>query len=302
MADPLVATPVRPPEAQRRNGRIIVATAYFVAFSAAATVAIEMHPGSPVLVAAAADLAGTVAIFAFSVFFNNSSLYDPYWSVAPIAIAAYWLGCNPSPPGPRQIAIVALIAVWGIRLTTNWLGRWHGLGDEDFRYAEIRHKTGRWYWPASLVAIHLMPSVWVFLGLLPVLPALSTKGQPIGWLDLVALMTTTAAVVVEAVADLQLRSFLRRRTDRAAVLEAGLWGLCRHPNYFGEVLFWWGLFLFGMAADPSWIWTAIGAVSITLLFALVSIPWMDRRMLANHPAWAERMRSLPGLIPFTKLR
>jgi steroid 5-alpha reductase family enzyme len=302
MADPLVATRIRSPDAQRRNGRIIVATAYFVAFSAAATVAIEMHPGPPILVAGAADLAGTVAIFAFSVFFNNSSLYDPYWGLAPIPIAAYWLACNPEPPGPRQVAIIALIAVWGIRLTANWLARWHGLADEDFRYVEIRQKTGRWYWPASLVAIHLMPSVWVFLGLLPVLPALSRRGQPIGWLDLAALSTTTAAIVVEAVADLQLRSFLRRRTDRAAVLETGLWGLCRHPNYLGEVLFWWGLFLFGMAADPTWIWTAIGPVSITLLFALVSIPWMDRRMLTNHPAWAECMRSLPGLLPFTKLR
>jgi steroid 5-alpha reductase family enzyme len=302
MADPVAAAPIRSPDAQRRNGRIIVATAYFVAFSAAATVAIEMHPGSPLLVAAASDLAGTLAIFAFSVFFNNSSLYDPYWSVAPIPIAAYWLGCNPEPPGPRQIAIISLIALWGIRLTANWLARWHGLSDEDFRYVEIRQKSGHWYWPASLVAIHLMPSVWVFLGLLPVLPALSTAGRSIGWLDLVALSTTTTAVLVEAVADLQLRAFLKGRGDRAAILDTGLWKLCRHPNYFGEVLFWWGLFLFGMAADPKWSWTAVGPISITLLFSLVSIPWMDRRMLANHPAWAERMRTLPALIPFTKLR
>ncbi|HEX7597603.1 MAG TPA: DUF1295 domain-containing protein, partial [Polyangia bacterium] len=185
----------------------------------------------------------------------------------------------------------------GVRLTGNWVARWRGVGDEDFRYVEIRQKTGRMYWPASLVSIHLMPSIWVFLGLLPLFPAL-TQPQPLAWLDGAALLVTAAAIAIETVADRQLRAFLRTRRDPEAVLNHGLWGRCRHPNYLGEILFWWGLYLFGLAAAPSWAWSIVGPLSITLLFALISAPWMDRRLLSRHPTWAESMRGLPSLLPW----
>ncbi len=63
------------------------------------------------------------------------------------------------------------------------------------------------------------------------------------------------------------------------------------------MLFWWGLWLLGVAADPAWGWTVVGPAAITALFLTVSVPWMDRRMTARHPAWAERMRRVPALLP-----
>ena len=139
--------------------------------------------------------------------------YDPYWSVAPIPITAYWASGMPSGPGVRAIVVCVLVAVWGVRLTANWVARWRGLADEDFRYAEIRARTGRLYWPASLVAIHLLPTAWVFLGLLAAWPALVGDGRPPGLLDAVALAVTAGGIAVEAVADRQLRRFLRSRRD-----------------------------------------------------------------------------------------
>src|SRR5262249_96464 len=120
-------------------------------------------------------------------------------------------------------------------------------------------------------------------------------GRPVGPLDVAALGVTAAGIAVEAVADRQLRRFLR---DASGVVDTGLWRLSRHPNYFGEITFWWGLWLFGLAAAPRWAWTAIGPLSITVLFLAVSIPWMDRRMRARHPAWAEKTASLPALVPW----
>jgi steroid 5-alpha reductase family enzyme len=195
---------------------------------------------------------------------------------------------------------VVLVAAWGLRLTANWATRWRGLADEDFRYREIRGKTGRLYWPASLFSIHLFPTAWVFLALLPTFPALAGPGRPLGILDLAAAAVSGGAIVIEAVADLQLRRHLRERSDPTGILDTGLWAVWRHPNYLGEVLFWWGLFLFGLAADPGWAWSAIGAIAITCLFAFVSIPWMDRRMLAGHPAWERHMRSTPSLLPWPR--
>jgi len=299
-------SPASAHDGSRPTGRwralVVVGYAYAGAGCVALAVGWLLRGQPPLLVAAAADLAATVVIFGFSVAFDNSSLYDPYWSLAPIPIALYWLSLSPGATGPRQLLALSLVCLWGLRLTGNWVARWRGLSDEDFRYAEIRAKTGRGYWPASFIGIHLMPTLWVFLGLLPLFPVLSGTGRPLGFVDLAASIVTAGAIAIEGISDLQLRRFLRTRADPSDVLQTGLWGLCRHPNYLGEVLFWWGLYLFGLAADPAWFWSGIGAISITVLFVAVSIPWMDRRMLSRHPKWVDRMSTAPALIPFTKFR
>lgn len=277
----------------------VVGLAYLAGLAAAlATVAVL--PGRhPLLVAGAADVVATLVVFGFSVAHDNSSLYDPYWSVAPIAIAALFLAvAAPGASTARGALAALLVAAWGVRLTVNCLVRWRSLADEDFRYREIRARTGRWYWPASLFSIHLFPTAWVFLGLLPLWPALALPSAPLGWLDALAGLVTGAAIAVETVADLQLRRFLDTRRDRTEVLETGLWAFSRHPNYLGEVLFWWGLWLFGLAADTGWWWTVAGPLAITALFSFVSVPWMDRRMAAGHPGWTARRAGVPGLFPF----
>ena len=243
----------------------------------------------PLLVTAVADVAATLVIFAASVRHDNSSIYDPYWSVAPVPIAAWWLSlAAPGASAARGWLAAALVLTWATRLTANCMVRWSDLGEEDFRYVEIRRRTGRAYWPASLFTIHLFPTGWVFLGLVPLFPALALPSRPLGWIDAAAALVTGGAVLIEALADLQLRRFLAARTDPGAVLRAGLWRVVRHPNYLGEVLFWWGLWLFGLAADPAWWWTVAGPLAITALFLFVSVPWMDRRMEARHPGWIER--------------
>ncbi|RPH68564.1 MAG: DUF1295 domain-containing protein [Myxococcaceae bacterium] len=284
-----------------RRALASVGVAYAAALAVALATGWALRGHGPIEVAALADIAATLVVFGFSVRHDNSSLYDPYWSVAPLPIVVSWASCAPAVLEVRGVLVIALVTVWGVRLTANWVARWRGLGDEDFRYAEIRARTGRLYWPASLLVIHLLPTVWVFLGLLPTWPALGGTGGPLGTLDLLAVTVTAAGITIEAVADLQLRRFLRSRRDPTAVLETGLWRLSRHPNYFGEITFWWGLWLFGLATDPRWAaWTIVGPVSISLLFVLVSIPWMDRRMLSRHPGWAERMRTTSALLPWPR--
>ncbi len=276
--------------------------AYVVALLVALAVGLLLRGRHPIVVAAAADVAATAVVFAFSVAHDNSSLYDMYWSLAPLPIAAYWASGNPDAPEARQVLVLLLLSVWSLRLTANWWARWQGLHDEDFRYQEIRRRTGRLYWPASFLTIHLMPTAWVFLGMLPVYPAVARPAPGLTALDALAVAVTATAIAVEGVADAQLRRFLRTRQDRAAALESGLWAYSRHPNYFGEVLFWWGLYLFALAVGPRWAWTGVGAVFLTLLFVLVSVPWMDRRMLSRHPGWEVRLRTTSALVPWPKRR
>jgi steroid 5-alpha reductase family enzyme len=279
----------------KRSGQILVVVAYAVALFAAAMAARLVGGRHPIVVAALADIVATIVVFAFSVALDNSSVYDPYWSVAPLPIAISWVSGG---VGLRQVLVIALFASWGARLTANWALRWRGPADEDFRYVEIRGKTGRLYWPASFFSIHLFPTAWVFGGMLPAFPALTRTGFTI--VDIAAMLVTGTAIAVEAIADLQLRRYLRSPHRPEDILATGLWSVCRHPNYLGEVLFWWGIFLFGVAADPHWAWSAIGALAITLLFVLVSVPWMDRRMLSRHPAWAAHMKRTPALLPWRR--
>jgi steroid 5-alpha reductase family enzyme len=283
------------PDRARRRGSLTLAVAYGLALAVAVGLGYALRGRDPLWIAAWADVAATCAVFVFSAACDNSSVYDPYWSVAPVLIVVYWASMGVG--GVRTALVVALVCAWGARLTGNQLARWRGLADEDYRYAELRRRTGRGYWPVSLLTIHLFPTAWVFLGLLPLYPALALPPRGPGPLDALATLVAAGGIALEATADLQLRRFLRRRRDPSEILTGGVWAWSRHPNYLGEMLFWWGIFLFGLAAAPRWAWTAVGALAITALFLLVSVPWMDRRMLARHPLYAERLRTTPALVP-----
>ncbi|MCX7029711.1 MAG: DUF1295 domain-containing protein, partial [Spirochaetes bacterium] len=151
----------------------------------AAAIARHLTPRlHPVLLAGAADVLATVVVFCFSAGFDNSSIYDPYWSVAPVPISLFWLlATGAAGIRTRQAAVLLLVAAWAARLTVNCLAKWRGLDQEDWRYAGYR-RLGIWYWPVSFLGFHLMPTVLVFLGCLPLWPALTAGGRAVGVLDL----------------------------------------------------------------------------------------------------------------------
>ena len=277
---------------------LICAGAYIVA-GAAALAAGYLVPGTNVIITAlAADCAATVVVFIFSLALNNSSMYDPYWSVAPLPIALYWLaGGSGGGPSPRRIAVIALTAVWGARLTYNWHRQWKGLAHEDWRYVNFRNTTGRLYWAVSFLGIHLYPTLMVFLGCVPLYAVMAGGGAPLGPLDLAAFAVTGGAILVETIADRQLHAFVKSGPGDA-ILSSGIWAYSRHPNYFGEVCYWWGLFLFSLAAGAFHWWTIAGAAAITVMFAGVSIPLMEKRMLSRRPLFAERRRKVSALVPW----
>jgi len=283
--------------------RLVVAGAYLLALIVSALVGMYVSDLPPIWVAALADLVGTALIFEFSLRLDNSSLYDPYWSLAPVVIAAYWWFVGVGADVLIRPAIVlALVLVWAVRLTMNWFRRWNGLRDEDWRYVMLRERHGKRYWVVSWMGIHLLPTVLVFLGCLPLYAVLVESRTAINWIDIAAILLTAMAIWIEARADVELHRFRTAEPAPSDILDSGLWGLCRHPNYLGEVLFWWGLFAFGLAANPSYWWTGVGALSITLLFKYISIPMIDERMMERRPRYEERMRSTPAIIPRLRRR
>ena len=276
-----------------------VVFAYLVALAVALWVVARSSPGHPVRTMIVADVVATLVIFAYSIRWNNGSVYDPYWSVVPPLFALYWIGEARDALALRQGLVTVLVFAWAIRLTANWARGWQGLHHEDWRYIDIYAKAPMPKWLASLLAIHILPTVLVILGSLPLIPALAHGELRFGMIDAIALVVTGGAILIETVADEQLRAFARRKQP-GGIIQDGLWARSRHPNYFGEVSFWWGLYLFGLAADSSYWWTVIGPLSMTLLFHFASIPLLDQRSLERRPGYAEHMQRVGALVPWPR--
>jgi steroid 5-alpha reductase family enzyme len=278
-----------------------IAIAYAVAIAAAAATAITVEAPDAQWRTFWADVAATVAIFAFSVVFRNSSFYDAYWSVAPIAIAFVWVAMGAGAADPaRALLATAAVTIWGARLTWNWWRGWTGLDHEDWRYVDLQEKCGPFYWPVSFAGIHMMPTLVVFLGCLPLYPALVTSARPFGWIDALATLALGTAIWWEAEADNQLRRFRLSGPPAGATLTTGLWSLSRHPNYFGEILFWWGLFGLGLGAAPDEWWRIAGAAAITVMFRVVSLPMIDTRMQQRRPGYEAIIASTPSVLPLPR--
>jgi steroid 5-alpha reductase family enzyme len=276
----------------RTAGILVLTAVYGAALAAGWAVAGRFAGAGPVWALLAGDVAATLVVFAASVALDNTSAYDPFWSVAPLPLALWW-AARGDPDPVRFAAAAALLAVWGVRLTGNFLAGWRGLRHEDWRYSEYRRLPVWGYWTVSLFGLHLMPTLVVFGAMLPVWAITREPGRPFGPIDAAALLVAGAAVAVETVADLQKRRF--RRTHPGRVVATGLWAWSRHPNYLGEVGFWWGIFLFVPAAGGPW-WTVAGPIAMTLLFVFVSIPLMERHM-AGRPGYAAYAARVPMLLP-----
>lgn len=318
---------------EKVKGRLILLIVYLIAFVLGFWVS-TVSGYSILLKSAVAVGVVVLIIFLGSVDLNNSSVFDPYWSVAPPLMALYYAavfvsGQLPAPgqagidagqwtlePGMpvtpnhdgwsilsalpnfyRFLILFVLVMIYSIRLTRNFLRGWSGLGHEDWRYVGFRKSTGKAYWLVSLFAIHLFPALMVFGGTLSIWVVTTEGGRPLNWIDVPAILVTAGAILLEAMADRQMRTYLMQSGGEKKTMNSGLWACSRHPNYLGEILFWWGLYLFALAANPGYWQVIIGPVAITLMFLFASIPMIETRMKARRPDYVDYMKRVPILLP-----
>jgi steroid 5-alpha reductase family enzyme len=283
---------------------LLVSLAYLTALGAAwATV--TLAPIDDLLYRTlVADCVATLVIFGWSVAYDNSSFYDAFWSVIPIAIVSYWITmAEPSVSILRTAAIAAVVLVWGARLTFNWARGWSGLDHEDWRYVDFRARSPRFYWAISFGGIHFYPTLIVFAGLAAVYPALVTSGRQVGLIDFVALGVGVCGIGLEWLADRQLYRFVSGEKQPGETLRSGLWRYSRHPNYLGEMLVWWSLFLFGLAADPVWArWAVLAPLAMSAMFLFVSIPLLEKRSLERRAHYQQVIDETSMLIPLPPRR
>lgn len=250
-----------------------------------------------------ADVVATIVIFGFSFAYNNSSFYDAYWSVIPVAIVFYLMTLPGEAELIRQLMLALVILLWGVRLTANWAYTWSGLDHVDWRYVNLQAQSGVLWWPLSFAGVHLFPTVLVFLGCIPMYHALLIGNNPINYFDFLALGVGLVSVWLEFQSDRELHQFRETRSSRAEVLDTGLWSWCRHPNYLGEIGVWLSVLLFGFASvGYADFWMVSGVIAMVLLFAVVSIPMIEKKLAEDKPGYEEYKSRTFSLIPLSRLR
>jgi steroid 5-alpha reductase family enzyme len=102
----------------------------------------------------------------------------------------------------------------------------------------------------------------------------------------------------ESIADRQLQRFKADPRSKGQVMDRGLWRYSRHPNYFGECLIWWGLFLIAFSV-PGGVWTVISPIIITLvLLKMTGVPLTERTTMESRPGYRDYMRRTSTFIPW----
>ncbi|XP_057454966.1 uncharacterized protein C594.04c-like isoform X2 [Lotus japonicus] len=223
-------------------------------------------------------------------------MIDPYWTVIPVMLAHYY-ATHPLAHYDwwRSRIVILLTWVWSIRLTHNYFRRekWQWGAREDWRFTEMSQQYGKQWWWVSFFAVYVSQQMFL-IGLSLPLYVIHSVNQPLSIWDLVAIVVCLCGIVMAYFADTQLHDFMSRNNKLKGlgkplvpVLDNGLWYYCRHPNYVGEQLWWWGLVVFAWSLGYGW--TFIGALVNTLCLAYVTRLVEDRMLKQESRAEAFRL-------------
>ena len=243
------------------------------------------------------DTISTIFCFIFSTLLSNSSIYDPYWSIQPIVIIlSYILYYNNS----KEITLIFIsILFWGIRLTLNWVYTFKNLKIQDWRYDQIKNQTGIFYPFVNFIGIHYVPTLIVYFCILPpIYLILYQNNNKNNLLSIIFLICSFLSTLLEAEADREMHIF-KKKNDTNTFIRNGLWKYSRHPNYLGEILFWWFIALYCVIILKGFYFILIGPFLNTLLFIFISIPLADNHQ-KRKKGFDVYYKETRMLLPFKK--
>ena len=229
---------------------------------------------------------------------RDASIIDMFFGFIMLGIAGISFALGDGAMA-RKALVLTLVAVWALRISYHLIKRNWGHG-EDPRYTKLRSwvKTDRQFHWLTLRKVFLLQGVVVWFASLPVqiAQAYPTPGE-LGWLAWVGAALWVLGLFFEWVADMQLTAFRADPLNKGAVLRTGLWRYSRHPNYFGELCVWWGLFL--IACDnPVGLLTFVGPLMYSyLVINITGQRTLEKKLARERPGYQEYMKSTSGIIP-----
>ena len=244
------------------------------------------------------SMVAVLLLWMISIRLHDVSIIDMFFPLimSGIAIVSFSLG-NGAPV--RKNLVVILVAIWALRITVHLIKRNWGHG-EDPRYTKLRSWVSNdraFYW-LSLRKVFLLQGVVMWFATLPVQIAQTyPKPEVLGWLAFLGICLWAIGFVFETVSDVQLTRFRAHPNNKLKVLDKGLWKYSRHPNYFGELCVWWGLFL--IASDhPIGLVTIVGPIVYTyLMINVTGQRTLEKKLVRERPGYQAYMDRTSGIIP-----
>ncbi len=233
-----------------------------------------------------------VFLWIVSVVRRDASIVDPFWAPGFALVCGVYVvrlgGTN------RGLLVLTIVVLWALRLGAHLWSRNRREG-EDPRYAAWREEHGARFWWVSLFTVFLLQALILWVVSAPLLGAAAGR-SPLGVLDGIGAAVAAFGLLFESVADHQLREFRARPDTSGIVLDEGLWRYSRHPNYFGNAVLWWGLWLIAVAAGATW--TVVGPLLMTFLLLRVSgVSLLERRLRAHRPGYEDYVRRTSAFVP-----
>lgn len=247
--------------------------------------------------------AGFSLMFIICLRLRDPTPIDAYWGLG-MGVLATSTFLQLDEPSSRSWLLLVLCWLWAVRLAAYMLWRWRDHGP-DRRYLRMMEKSQQkrgWGFATSLLMLVILPQAALqFLISLPVqLGQLPADPSDVGWLAWLGVAVALLGLAWETIADIQLTGFRRRKENAGQVLKSGLWKYSRHPNYFGEACFWWGMFL--IAAE-----TMVGGFSLVspviltwILSKWSGVPTMEYRMRKQKPGYREYIETTSAIIPLPR--
>jgi steroid 5-alpha reductase family enzyme len=233
-------------------------------------------------------------LWGLSLRLRDASIADPFWGpgFVLVAVAYVWAGGG---TGSRGLMLLTLVGLWAARLGLHLLVRNRSHG-EDPRYAAMRDRHGKSFPARSLVVVFWLQAVLVWVVSAPILGGV-TSSAPIGAWDAAGAAVSLLGLAIEAMADAQLARFRADPDSRGKVLDTGLWRFSRHPNYFGDAVFWWGLAVIALAGG-SW-WSPVGPLVMTgLLLKVSGVTLLEEGLRRSRPGYEAYVRRTSAFVPW----
>ncbi|MSR76375.1 MAG: DUF1295 domain-containing protein [Candidatus Ryanbacteria bacterium] len=235
--------------------------------------------------------------FVISLIKQRNDVADVAWGLGFILVT--WVSfvlSNDS--GSRGLLAGVLVSIWGLRLAWHIHMRNRGKA-EDYRYLAWRKQWGEWFYVRSYLQVYLLQGALLFVISLPVLLINKNAGTELNFLDILGVLVWLTGFFFEVVGDAQLARFIKDPANKGRLMQSGLWAYTRHPNYFGEVTQWWGLWLIALSTPQGWL-GIVGPLTITFLILKVSgVPMLEKKM-AEHPDFAGYERRVSMFIPLPR--
>jgi steroid 5-alpha reductase family enzyme len=238
-----------------------------------------------------------VCVWGLSLALRNAGIVDTFWGLGFVLLAWATFFVAGGYVG-RRLLILGMVTVWGLRLAIHIGIRSWGQG-EDRRYRAWRQRAGGRFWWTSLFTVFGVQGILLWVIALGVQAAqLARVPAAFTWLDALGAGVWAIGFGFEAVADRQLTRFKSNPANRGHVMDQGLWAYSRHPNYFGEMLVWWGVFLVTLST-PWGIWTIVSPLTITFLLLRVSgVTLLEKTIVDSRPGYALYQKRTSPFFPW----